>query len=187
MRQDWEHGHRFRGGRDRRAGRRPQIGGSDAGGSLAFASSTPGTLLLSPARKSGCRATAKAHAQSVFLRQRRDTAPEHLGSTTFARVASRRVPGFKSRTHRPPSLARLRRRDRGCLGSKERTVPGLRAQAAMRHRSTVSRAGDSAFVDPKSWQKMAVYDSESARPRIISVGATLSEIRVSVGRTLALR
>ncbi len=138
-------------------------------------------------RRSGGRATAKAHAQSVFLRQRRDTAPEHLGSNAFARVASRRDPGFKSRIHRPCSLVRLRGRDRGCLGSKERTVPGLRAQEAMRHCSTVSRSGDSAFVDPKSWQKMAVYDSESARRRIISVGATLSEIRVSDGRTLALR
>ena len=85
---------------------------------------------------SGCRATAKAHAQSVFLRQRRDTAPERLGSNAFARVASRRDPGFKSRTHRPCSLVRLRGRDRGCLGSNRRTVPW-----------TASSGGDAASLD----------------------------------------
>ena len=96
------------------AGRRPQIGRFHAGGSLASATSAPGTLLVSPARKSGCRATAKALTQRVFSRQRRDTASEHLDSNAFARVASRRVPGFKRGSRRPCSLARSRGRDRGC-------------------------------------------------------------------------
>ena len=55
-------------------------------------------------------------------------------------------------------------------------------------RMRILRAKESAaVVDPKSWQKMAVYDSGSARPRIISVGATSLEIGISIGRALPLR
>ena len=44
-----------------------------------------------------------------------------------------------------------------------------------------------AFVDPKSWQKMAVYDSESAKDPDYLCRETLLEIGISIGRGLALR
>ena len=64
----------------------PQIGSFRALGSVAVAASTPGGLILSPARKSGCRATGKSATKCVSSNSC-DTASELIGSIAVTRIA----------------------------------------------------------------------------------------------------
>ena len=96
------------GARGREAGQSALVGRTALGLRSRNSSSAPERGGVGGAREvgifrgnQGCRTTAKALTQRVFLRQRRDTVSEHLDSNAFARVASRRVPGFKRGSRRP--------------------------------------------------------------------------------------
>ena len=87
MRQDWEHGHRFRGGRDR-AGRRPQIGGPRRWGLAGFRQLDPRHPAFVTGEEIRLSSDGKKRTQSAFFLQSCDTAPEPLGIIGFPRVAS---------------------------------------------------------------------------------------------------